>query len=770
MSLDGMPTNARVVARVGQNELTIDQYGPQVGPPAMRSVQWSVEAEPCPHGDTAIIDILDVPLAVADQAEAFEVSVNGNVTLLPMGTRTHVKRHVKIARNAVSEVCLRVVWRQLEDRVTETRSEWSAPNFVTAHQDEQAMTATIIPDETSIVAGEGVTFRAEATGFGALDETRDLHFRWDYGDPGSQHQRMDQAFETVHGIDANISYDKLGAHVYRAPGVYTVTVTVTDREGRQGTDQIQITVEDANQHFDVANDGLTVLIDPVNGSPSFDGVVLSSGLDDPNLNGLRVFQKASSASYFAQGTYSRLRILFKRGEQHSQVHLKRPGIAKFHLGAYGTGPDPVIDDSDLAFSGRLAQFGTQANVVHETAAVTDLVFEGGYDPANPGVRPADGVEFYALPKLTVHNCEIRGIDRGIVVGGGGSILLASTRITNWSNYGISMTGTAPDGQGRHFFVGCTLTQNPNTLRNEGKNSNENPFYADHGPYRVSRPFEDVAFIQCRLFSSNSWADGSTVQLVNRVNAFGEAGHRHIMSQCLTEGSSLYLGPTAGFDGAAAVDYKISKCLHICAAGGFSGTGFSGIVFENNIVIFGDQSVERQPTSHFSANETHNPDSLSSDDSFNVFSRNRPNKGCAYLQPITFRNNTIIDLRAGEGQNWQGSYHVNDFQDVRIANNIVHAPNISGAAAVPNLDLAQQFDPLYLGRRFLGENGDAMQTQFGNDGQGLVPVPLTGCEAIGAATGPERALDDFSGQLRMDRLAGLSRTTASTGAIEPLLES
>lgn len=68
-------------------------------------------------------------------------------------------------------------------------------------------------------------------------EYADLHYEWDFGDPGS-------GTWAASGKSRNHATGYVAAHVFETPGTYTVRLTITDMDGQSEDYQVEIDVED----------------------------------------------------------------------------------------------------------------------------------------------------------------------------------------------------------------------------------------------------------------------------------------------------------------------------------------------------------------------------------------------------------------------------------------------------------------------------------------------------------------------------------------------
>jgi hypothetical protein len=166
------------------------------------------------------------------------------------------------------------------------------------------MKAVITQLETGIITGEGVNVNALSstlTSAGALN----TKYEWDFGDPGSQ-------YNDLTGWNAG--------HVYDKPGVYTITLKLTDPSGVTSTATSLVTVASDNRPI--------VYVDSVNGSDSNDG----------SSPGLAVRSAARAFQLVATDT----KVEFHRGESFAVNQTLMINGHDIYVGAYGSGANPTL--------------------------------------------------------------------------------------------------------------------------------------------------------------------------------------------------------------------------------------------------------------------------------------------------------------------------------------------------------------------------------------------------------------------------------------------
>lgn len=755
--ISGLLAGTAVVLNVCHSSVAVAQYlaepplpTPEPDPvvssglTGLTADQWTLTAEPSLTGDTAMVDVLALPDVTGYHAEAVQVRVNdGAAVTLRYGNRLNVTRHIRIPATGTAQVQARILWRDTTDRITELASDWSEVKAVAAAT-AAAPTVEIEVIQINATAPSGCMFKGKATGFGVLNPVHDLVWRWDYGDIGSQHRRIGADRAKVFGTDANTSPDHLGAHTYEAPGDHTVTLTVTNAAGQSWSKTAVVTVGDPATAFE-----RVAYIDP-----DMDATALPAGAN-PNF----MFPRLSLASYQFSAKDT-VKFLFRRGKVHDTTNTNWYNRSRLHIGNYGIDTDV----GDPVWPGRIVFSTTAPN---PDWAVHGIEINGGYDPSNPevGLMPQNCIEMN--PQMLLHDCKLAGGNTVVSVMENRMGMISSCEVTDWGNFGVEAY--------YHYdfaLVGNTIAQNPMTLRGsvqsgDGKaimHTTTNQWLADHGPFRSNEMRGDFICIDNDMFSCNSWASDNTIQTCLRVASVGNSCYDLVITRNMFEGALLNLSATAGNAGAGYINGKVARNVQILAgAAGYAYITFGGLLVENNVFTCSANHNENSPSSVFRAKEEDDGDY--SNPKY-YFSRKRANKDHRGDFPTVFRYNTVLNLR-GTGGLVETS--LEDGVPVVFENNVLHGPGVTGMVDVPNLDLSQKFSGRYMGRRVIFENGDAMQPEYANVDVGIIPVPQTACPVIGTATG-NVPLDDFTGALRGDILGGLSRSRATPGAFEPVLES
>ena len=201
-------------------------------------------------------------------------------------------------------------------------------------------------------------------------------YQWDFGDD-------DGRFNTVDGWNA--------AHLYERPGTYTITLTVTNENGRRNAVSTTVTVKSDNRR--------TIYVDSVSGSDSNSGSSSSSAVKSIR----RVEALADDNT----------RILFKRGQKFTFDHSLALPYSNVYVGAYGSGAAPVLWRVKGQSGSTISTYAQSRQVV-----ISGLTFDSPY-AARGGSAPqisVDGVNPRGT-NITVEGCTFLNLDNAVCAEG-----------------------------------------------------------------------------------------------------------------------------------------------------------------------------------------------------------------------------------------------------------------------------------------------------------------------------------------------------------------
>lgn len=361
----------------------------------------------------------------------------------------------------------------------------------------------------NLIAPAGVMLRASSlSGFNVTepggtgndyDPTQHrITFIWDFGDPGYT-PRFTPNIPTV-WRNTNVAYGKVVAHVFNAPGNYTVTCYAFDEVGNWGI--ATYTFQSGGNAGPILNPDTefattqTVCYSPANnftGKPT--GAVECTTL-------LQVRNAVSAAG-------SKVRFLFRRGETYTGPYASSPsngigrnGGGNVFYGAYGTGAAPVVDVTAGGMIWLQDVFGV-------ACSVSDLDLVGSWDAATetgkPGGMFASSGEYAEY--LGFHRCRISGM---------GQINFRSDNttvrdgfwhfndciVTNWKDYGFF------GGVRRFAVIGSDFFQHVDALMgiDQLHYGSQSPtgLGNTHGPLRTG--IQANVYAGCSsFFSRNGWS-------------------------------------------------------------------------------------------------------------------------------------------------------------------------------------------------------------------------------------------------------------------------
>ena len=694
--------------------------------------QWSLEDAPSLTGDTALVDLRALPAGegggILPAYCEIETDDGRGPTRAPlrMWLATRHPRLIRLAPDRETRVRLRMIWgrpgRRRDDPMELEPGPWSDPKAVRPSRGAPAL--RIEATRRTAVAPAGIMFTAEALGLGVLRPYHEIRYLWRFGDPGLYRNLSP---DLPWPPDRDIAFGPVVAHTFEAPGTYTITCEATDGVTTLSA-EIRVEIEDP----DIAFPGSRTVC--VSQAGDFTGAPPGS---------VHVGSMARARSSLGRGGPAR--ILLRRGEEFRETGEGRlTGFETFQLGAFGPGPSPVWRNDGTQGDGLIVQN------IDGDVAIWGLDMQGPYDAGRPEntIKPDSGIVLRSGRFRTVHDCRLSGWSTGIyLVRQQEHVVITDCAVTNWFNFGVFL----PEG-GWVGLAGCSVRQSPFAPNDAGRAEDEPPFVPDHGPYRLSRPTAPCCFNLVDLFSCNSWYGTAGHQPCIRWNSGGVTEPQKLnIDRARTEGGNFTLSP--GSAGAEPFPHEIllDKFHHVPTAQPTQALNAhsGGTTIRNGIIVQGDYPAES-----------------------NTGLRGlilMVAEGANALEPSAAYNCTLVDLRRPANATNSGGAS-RDFTPLNIrdetgavtsGNHVLHAPLMEGGttADMP-LDTASRWQPLYLGRRILEENGGALQSVFANPPEaGALFGPLPGSPAIGDAD-PRTpiAIDDFFGRMRGER--------PSRGALEP----
>ncbi len=159
------------------------------------------------------------------------------------------------------------------------------------------------------------------------------NYQWNFGDPSGQ-------YNTLPGYNAS--------HVYNNPGIYTITLTVTNDLHNVSVVSAQITI--------AADSRTQIYVDSVNGNDSNNGSSPSSAI--------------KTAARADQLLRSNTEVLFDRGEEFDMTTTFLTPYSNVVITAYGSGANPIMNwnvaSSNVMFSNST---GTSVGVTFENFTI-----------------------------------------------------------------------------------------------------------------------------------------------------------------------------------------------------------------------------------------------------------------------------------------------------------------------------------------------------------------------------------------------------------------
>ncbi len=583
------------------------------------------------------------------------------------------------------------------------------------------------------VAPEGVFFRASVTDASVTQagnrnsydpSAHQCTYLWTFGDPGKISDKVTNIL-AAHN-DLNTGRGKEIGHTFTTPGTYSVSCAVYGPNGLIGTDSTSITVNDPDSVFSGSK---TILVN-------------AAGQGDAAYPGATVVTNWGAARTEMNNRTATHRCLFKRGETFAATNSllglnSANDNPNLYLGAYGSGPDPVINRT----GGRLVQTGTAFT---GDFVITDLRLNGGWNSLNETGNTQEFIRLYTYntPRMhVINNCVIDGPFMGIYLPGSGngvgkvpSTHICNTTITGWGDYAIFSFA----GQDEAVSIeGCAFVRKG--LAWEGGSGSFSTGNSQ-GPVRIQRRMR--VSIRCSdMFSKCSWTVSGGIpgqQPCLRLNTYGVTGHYSHVDRCSFEGGAAQISyDNDQGNGVATVNSVIERCILVSGPMTerfvrFEGTGQT---IRNNLMVVPNMPRFRNWESMFD------------------WQSNTP----ANQDPVNLHNNTLINLlddtnRNGEDLTRFTTGSTGNYTDINQENNVIWAPNATGQGLTdPQLSdtdmvtVGGAWAPRYIGHIWSSQRTlnttYATPTGFMKDFR-----PQPGSPLIGAASGLT-PYDDFYGNVR-----------------------
>jgi len=346
----------------------------------------------------------------------------------------------------------------------------------------------------------------------------ELFYLWDFGNP-------DASFIYRQDVTPNIAKGAIAAHVFDTPGVYTITLNVTDWNSVTSTSEFVLDVQDP----EVVYDGNTFCVS-----------VTSNFTDCPTGDVENHFTNITESIDAAFSTDGPRRLLIHKDEEYN-IRCEGnaiSGVGPYHIGSYGTGTDPVIkkegclpEPGNLLVGGGFFRFSSSEDV-----SVQGLTMIGGYNPSDgTGNRPS--AISTSGEHVTIYRNNISGFGLTISPSNPQYFFVVDNNISNWQDYGSygSLRDTA--------FLGNSMKQKKDVWNAPGGrecrgNLSYVPCPAAHSPIRIPTS-QRVVLSFNDMFNNAGWssggrAHGATIRVI--VDSYGN--HTIISDNILKGGFSV----------------------------------------------------------------------------------------------------------------------------------------------------------------------------------------------------------------------------------------
>lgn len=287
---------------------------------------------------------------------------------------------------------------------------------------------TISAQTTSgLFAPAPIWFKAVATGFDVDRPDHNLDFIWDFGDEGATFANLSGRLTAIPVFnDRNVAFGPWVSHVYREPGVYTVTCEVR----RHGADnspvvrQMQVSVDDPD---DVFGDARTIYAST---DGDFTGVPV----------GVPAGNKVTTTSY--QEVWSKMgsprRLLFKGENEFTYDGGTKGNVGKTFIGSWGTGRAVLncTGSQRLSFKDAFSQL-----------VIQNIITQGTYDMATQvGDGNGPSINENAVGTITYDNIRSANMlshystSDAMNQRPGSAIAYLDCEAEDWLHYGFASNG------------------------------------------------------------------------------------------------------------------------------------------------------------------------------------------------------------------------------------------------------------------------------------------------------------------------------------------
>jgi hypothetical protein len=328
-------------------------------------------------------------------------------------------------------------------------------------------------------------------------------YDWNFGDPGYIPVKMPNL--PLFLYDLNRAMVKRPTHLFHSPGNKTVSVQVTDAQGRTGVGFFTFgpggdlpTIADPETHFIGRRVYLSAQGIFPDGAPGVDCCTTVAAAH------ARIGQIVSGGQSF-------VRLDLRCGETYTDQPTIGDG-RNLYISTYGEGARPYHLFTPLAASRAPNEGATFALTGAADASPSRIIgqnVKGPWDASTETGRYYEGAMEVAggngKHKITYHRCKFDGFAQVTFFNGSHETsfwAISDTEITNWSNYGTGLF------EGRNFaFLGCDFHQNPDALfgmDHGGGSQNYARFGNRHGPIRLAT-WRHLYVACCSFFSANGWS-------------------------------------------------------------------------------------------------------------------------------------------------------------------------------------------------------------------------------------------------------------------------